>query len=1132
MASMSRELAGLLLVCLLGVFAPTAYGQVHTASISGIITDPTGALIPGASIALTNIATGVERTTVSNQSGLYSLREIAPGDYTLTAANPGFETTRVEQFNLAVNQASTLDLSLGLSEVQVEVTVEAIGTAIQSSTAELGGVLDRQEIDELPLQGRNFTQLLVLTPGASPVNVSQNAGSHFSAATQASIVVIPAVNGQTNRSNLFYLDGINNQSTFASAYAVPPILDTIQEFKVQTHNDTVEFGGAVGGIVNVYTKSGTNEYHGSLWEFLRNDVMNARNTFQEDVTPFRYNMFGAAGGGPIVKDKLFFYGGFQGFRFSTPAESFYRVPTAANLTGDLSDWRNSDGSLRPIYDPFTTVEVGQTGTFSRDAFPNNQIPAGRLHPGFLTFLRHLPAPVPTGVGDTNAVDRTPREQDQNEYQVKVDYQIGQNDSFWFRWSQLTNDTTSSSSRPQLQNISSRPAKNIGTSWVHVFSPSTMMQWQFGRIQGAWNTTTRYLDGVLPAGLAQTIGFDPAFTSNFISGDSHFPNLGVSGYFGGGESNNFSPDVWNTWEFKGSASHVSGNHTYQWGGGYTTLNFKQQVESDTVGFSPLQTDNPLDIGSGGSGLASMLLNVNNDAFFRDSFAKTRPGGVLSFFVQDSWKATPKLHFNIGLRYDRLYIPPFGTFDRIGKRGSPEMGLPDFDRGIYILQFRPPSCEVRGFVPCIAGDTLPENVVTDPRGKLYHDSTRDFQPRLGIAYRMSPRTVIRTGFSLVYDEGAGAAQQSQNGQSSWPDRGLASLFNQNVPTTDNPRPTVLGTDPFEGKLQQLPLVNSPFEPGGYTGNADPFFKTMYSMQWNFGIQHELTPGTLLTANYVGSGNRRTRATWRIGNASLVPGPGPPLERAPFNYMPVGFYMRSVGKANYNAFQFTLNREFSDGITFVANYTYSKSIDIGCSGYENPEGCHIQRPYDFESTRSVSAYDLTHIFTGHWLYEFPFGTGKSWRTGNRVTDYIIGNWQVNGIVVLQSGQPYHTSEPSDRANIGSSGYLLTNLVGNPVLANPTRQAWFNTAAYKIPDVFTFGNNGTYNQRQDWFRSIDLSLFREFPISEGKKFQLRAEAFNAFNNVVFARPDTNVSSVNFGRVFGTALRPRVVQLGLKFIF
>ena len=428
-------------------------------------------MIPDAELVLTNVETGIESHGASNSVGNYRFSNLQPGTYTLQASKEGFNTAVIQPFTLNLGQEPTFDFSLEVGAVAETVTVEASGAELQASSAELGAAVTEKQVVDLPLNGRNFTQLLALTPGVAPVSVSQNAGG-FSARPVGQFQ-FPAINGQNSRSNLFMLDGVNNQGQFVSTYAVPPIVDAIQEFKVNSH-DQATFGGALGGVINVVSKGGTNEMHGSAWEFLRNDSLDARNFFRADVTPLKINQFGATLGGPIVKNKTFYFIGYQGYRLRTPADSLYRVPTSANLAGDLSD------EPRQIYDPFSTREDPVTaGQFIRDPFVNNQIPGAMLSPGSLAFATTLPSPIVTGVSVNNALDATPRRNNQEEYTARLDHVFSEQDSVWFRWSGTIQDNTTSGGRQAIsrfEELRDQRSRELG-AYIQPNHDSANVRWR-------------------------------------------------------------------------------------------------------------------------------------------------------------------------------------------------------------------------------------------------------------------------------------------------------------------------------------------------------------------------------------------------------------------------------------------------------------------------------------------------------------------------------------------------------------------------------------------------------------------------------------------------------------------------------
>lgn len=1127
-----RLLAAICLILLLA--APGAVSaQVSTASINGTVRDASGSVVPQATVVLKNVGTGIELRSTTNDAGVYAFLNLLPGDYTLEASQQGFRTARVSQFTLVVNQTATYDFTLEVGSIEQSVTVEAMGAEVQSSTAELGAVVSRQQVVDLPLNGRNFTQLLALTPGVAPISVSQNAGGTFTASAIGAFY-IPSINGQTNRSNFWTLDGINNQESFNSTYAVPPIIDTIQEFKVNSHNDQVEFGGVLGGTVNVVTKSGTNELHGSAWEYLRNDAFDARSTFLPRVTPFRYNMFGAAGGGPVVipklydgRNKTFFYLGYQGFRLRRPANTFYKVPTDANLRGDLSD------VSRQIYNPFSTrVDPNDSTKFIRDPFSGNQIPASLINQGNLKFASTLPKPIVTGVGDRNALDSTPFKQSQNEYTARVDQTIGSKDFLWFRYTGLLLDISQSAGRQGLLSLPERPARNWGASWVHTFSPTSTMQLQMGRVHVRLDSKTRFAG--LSEGFIDEVGFSREFACGFIGDVCIIPALNVTNYFSGGESDSLNIPV-RIWQFRGNYSKITGSHTLKWGAEVNSNNFESWYRNASSTFNTPQTADPQNLGTTGNELASFLLNVPDSAGRRNVHETMRWGGVIGFYFHDQWKVTPKLTVNLGLRYDRTFIPPYGKEGTEGENGGIETGAYDLNRGVYLIQKLPPTCAERGHAPCIPDPTgkLPDHVEIEPRGKIYHDTTKNFQPRLGLAYRVRPNTALRASIGVFFDNWAAVTQTAQNYEGAWPDAGQQLGNNLNYPSSASATPVVTGHKPF---LEGLLPAPTPFNQVQWF--MDPFARNPYSFQWNFGFQHQVASDMVVTANYVGSVSRRLDVGGYF-NVAYTPGPGEQAPRRPFPYIGPTFYDRSIGNSNYNAFQFLLDKRFSRGLAYMVSYTWSKSIDMACSGWYGVEGCSSQDPYDISKDRSVSGFDLTHVLTINAIYQIPVGPGKAVSTGSRVGDYILGNWQLNGIASFYSGIPYEVGVPGDIANTGNVNccngyYMRLNVVGDHKVSNPTRDRWFNKDAFAIPPLYTFGNLGRNALRSDGHVGFDFSLFRQFPIKEATRVEFRAEAFNVFNHPTYGVPVRSFTNANFGKVLGLRQNtgPRQLQLALKILF
>jgi hypothetical protein len=1133
--------------CLLSgilLLSGAGFAQLSTASLSGAVRDSSGAVVPGAKITLRNVATAVEHSTTCNGTGAYLFLDITPGSYTVQASAPGFAEQQVPEFVLAVGQATTIDFALTVGLQSTVVTVQAATPQLETTSANLGIVVGTKQVNDLPLNGRDFTQLLTLTPGVSPVNNGQSGPSGGQYATPEPInqaSVIPSVNGQGNRSNYFFTDGLSNFGAFHSVYAVPPIIDEMQEFKVVSHTDSAEYGSVTGGVVNVVTKSGTNNLHGSAFEYARNAIFDARTYFLPVGTPkpsFSQNEFGGVVGGPVWlpklyngKNKTFFFGAYQGFRYSKISDTAIKVPTAAQLAGDESAWPTQ------IYNPFSTrPDPAHPGQFLRDPFPGNQLTPDPNMVAYAKFLFPAAGPVLDASG-SNAIDATPITQTINQWTARIDQKIGRNDSAWFRYSYDTSVQSASDGAPGIPNVVTVPTRNYGASYVHVFSPSLILQVEFGRTTVGDNAVSTFTKG--SAGIISQIGFSPAFVGNFTAapGKSFLPGPGIAGgYASPGEGVALHPKVPNANQYSGVLTKTWGNHEIRIGGGFISNKFFSPITVDGLSFGALQTasTNPGDTVNTGDPFSSFILNVPVGADRRNVVTETRPGGVMSEFIQDSWRATSKLTINVGLRYDLTFNPPMGTNKQIGVNGGPETGDVDFNNGTYIIQKLPPLCSVRGFAPCIPGNgTLPPNVVVSPNDKILHNTDTNIGPHFGFAYKATDRLVVRGAFGIVYDNWAGVLQTAQNISGLWPDIGQQEASNLNTPTTNSPTPTVTAQNPFAiAANNNFFPASTPFPQVGF--EYDPNLKNPYSEQWNFGVQQLLSSSTTLTANYVGSASHRLDVGG-IYNGALTPGPGDPQSRAKYPYIAPTFYDRSQGSGNYNGLQVSLDRRYTNGLSYGVSYTWSKSMNVGGDGYYGVEGGVPQDAYDpARFDRSVSGLDLAHILSVNTLYDIPVGRGKRFSTGHSAFDYIVGGWQINNLFQAHSGIAFTPLSSSDIANTGQAlNYEHLNRVGSPGLSKKNTAEWFNTAAYATPALYTFGDAGRNSLRGPSYWELDSSVFRQFPVGEGRRFEFRAEAFNLFNNVDLGQPQNDINSgTAFGTINSTANTARQIQLALKFIF
>ena len=599
-----------------------------------------------------------------------------------------------------------------------------------------------------------------------------------------------------------------------------------------------------------------------------------------------------------------------------------------------------------------------------------------------------------------------------------------------------------------------------------------------------------------------------------------PSMGISGFVSGGENNgtpNYNSD---SSEVKVNFSKLWGRHTLYAGMNVDTNNQGAAASAGpNVDFSAFQTSN-LEAASGavtGSPLASFLLGVPTDGRWDNVLNSEHGGWVDGFYVQDQWKPTDRLTVNLGLRYDVTLFPVITTAS-----WGPHYGITDTDNGTYIMENPSPACSPTVFAPCIPGGVLPAHVTVSSNGKLYQNDFGDIQPRVGLAYRLRAHDVIRASYGRVYDNWAGVEQSGQNVQS-WPivDDVIANNLNSGLPT-------VFAENPFQGFTGPYPPP-TPFQQVGW--NEQPKFRAPYADEWNFGIQHLIGSSTVITANYVGSHDSRTDISV-YGNTAVTPGSGPPASRAPFPYMTPTYMDKPIGRSSYNAFQFEARRTASKGLTFMVSYTYSKAMDIGEDGWYCAEGCSIENEYDLNANKSVTGYDLTHVLTTGWVYQLPVGKGRSFNSGSRFVNYIVGDWDVNGILTLESGLPYNVSASGDIANTGNTSYERANLVGNPKLANPSPALWLNPAAFAVPLAYTFGNEGRNDLRSDWLKNMDLAVFREFPIAESKRFEFRVESFNFSNTPTWGIPNASINQPLFGEVTSTRSVEREIQFALKFYF
>lgn len=1208
--NLRKILLGALLI-ILSVF--TCFGQTSSGGVNGNITDPTDAAVPGSTVVLINQATGIETRTTSNDSGYFTFVNINPGKYVLKIEAQGFATAQTSAFEVGVNQIVSQNVTLTVGQVSQTVEVNASSEMMQSATSELGTVIAERAVEDLPLNGRNFTQLLTLTPGVTPVSTSQNrsiGGVEGNVGLPGSGFSDASFHGQENRSKLYFFDGIINTNIRGPNYIVIPNIDLIQEFKVVGHDARAEFGGAAGGVVNMVSKSGGKSFHGSAFEFVRNDAFDARNSFDVCTTarcpsgqgvpdkplPFRQNQFGGVLTGPVFKKRTFFSFGYDGWRYSQPNLNLAYVPTAAEIAGDFTN----TPFRRQIYNPYSTRQVGSS--FVRDAFrcdaagnplpvnaqnqqdqtvgaPCFKIPQALIFGPMQKFFQTYSA-TPNLLGDpaNNFAQSRSTTNNSNGYQIRLDHHFSDNDNIFFRFTQQKNSVLNPIGTNGSTGGSSK-GRNYGGAWTHLFSPKLILDVRAGyagRPGVDASQQNQHAAGLSP--LKQAGFKDVDKYGGLLVGLSNWA-AGGSGNFGvRGPALRENPN----WSVTPNLTWLVGNHNIKTGFWYIQAKRVQLNTFQNYSFNDEQTRNPSAAsGSTGLSLASALLGFPNSA---SAQLPALHGGAVKFkyaawaaYAQDEWRLRPNLVLTLGLRYDYLTQPK--TLD--GRLWN-ALDLPN-QRWIIGASQMPPLCSVAQQAPCIPdafqSDPHFANVVLAGKKFFAPPPIKDnLGPRVGVAWTLNSKTVIRAGYGLYWDAVPARSQYAQNDleQTVWPDATAFSISNANA-SLNFVNGTFSNIVQIQGQGFATPLPTS--NPWGVGGNTDiPNYKDPYSQQWHVELQRQLTPTTMISAAYVGSRNGRLPYAG-FANAARQASPNgtPNSVIDALRLMPwVGAgvtYTENTGTSNYNALESRFQRRFSKGWSTLISYTWSKSIDDS-SGYFNAEngpggGSTIQNYYDKSTARGVSSFSIPHFLSWATVYEFPAGHGKKWFKSG-LASWLLGDWQANYIFQARSGAPYNLQITGDLANLRGSApsapgtYLRPNLISDPFVAGPvaanpdplcqktisqggkaadsvrTRVSWFNPCAFGIPSG-AFGTLGRNVFRGRAVYNMDLSLFKSFQVREGWKIQLRGEAFNVFNTQNWDAPsaltvNTNATTLatGVGRITSLAqgTTPRQLQFGIRFTF
>jgi len=1165
-----------LLPCLtaLLILPSAVWAQSFTATLSGSITDQSGAAVPNATVMATNPATGFAAEAKADAEGRYVIPSLAPGGYDVVVQASGFKQAVRTGVRLEVDLRLRADFRLELGAVSERVEVSAEAATVQAETSSLGSVVGNRHLLNVPLNTRNAVSLLALIPGARP---NRGFGDAFNSTTNF------IINGGRGNSSEILTDGIattTGANNPFNALPVAPPVEAVQEFKVQTNNLSAEYGRTGGGVINFILKSGTNDLHWTLFEFLRNSRLDSNNFFNNQrgvrLATFQRNQFGGVVGGPVLiprlingRNKLFFFFSYEGLRQSQQAAAIFTVPTAAERRGDFSQTtRVQGGQCRPVgvFDPFSTT-AAPGGGFTRAQFPGNVIPASRLdRTGSLAVSYY---PVPNAAGDAcsaanNYASSAASRNDIDQIDFRIDYNPSEKNRFFFRGSpgrrirEFTPEHYNTIGSPNRFRLG-HPFDGMGSSvsYTRVVNPALLAELRFG--------VSRYLEGgPSPVGdnfdMRSALGFTGAFVDQLVRPLS-FPRMVVSGYgqLGTGDFA-FTNASAASYQWLGNLTKVTSGHTLKMGFDYRTLQSYGPNPVNTSGdfaFTPAFTQGPSPTTAGalsGNGVAALLIGfgTGNAQITPRVATSNNYAGV---FLHDDWKVTRKLTLNMGLRWDMEN----GRKDRYGHLSW------------FNFTVRSPLADRVPSLPNLRGGLEFPGVNGSPV-RQFDTDWNNFGPRFGFAYAAAANTVVRGGYALYYEPYTGRAVSTGAGFTGF------SAITTWVSSLDGITPRNPVSNPFPNGLNQPPgasqgLLTSVGESLGATARDGAFDRralTGYIQQWNFGIERALPWAIVVNAAYTGSKgtklidgggwdeNQLPPQALAQGNALLqtVPNPflgiipaGGPLGAAtttrgqllrayPHFTTLLNFRPQAAG-SNYHAFQVEVNKRFSHGIQFIAAYTNGKLIDDSSNVFEGFGIGRHQDTFNRRADRSVSLTDVPQRLVLSYVVDLPFGKGRALGSNwNRAADAILGGWQFNGITTFQSGFPVPVI---NQANNSFSFNIAQrpNVSGDPKLpasrSTSEKQArWFDTTVFSQPAPFTFGNapRTLPTVRIDGTAGFDLSLVKNFQIAERGTVQFRSEFFNAFNTPDLGMPGTSFGAPNFGQVVGQGNIPRQIQFGLKVIF
>jgi outer membrane receptor protein involved in Fe transport len=1136
------------LFCCFGIatllFSGSLKAQKDAASIEGRVVDASGAAVASASVTATNVDTSLTYRAQSSAGGEWAISPVRIGTYRIQISAKGFKAAIEGPLTLDVQQRQRIDVTLQPGAVTESVEVRGASPLIQTDSSELGQVVDSKTMVAIPLNGRNPVQLAQLTVGVtvSEPGARDAGGFGFSAS------------GSRSLDNNFLLDGIDNNSNLPDLlneanYVVMPPPDALQEFKIETGNYDAEFGRATGAIVNATTKSGSNQFHGVLYEFLRNQKLDALNYYNTTTQPYHQNQFGATLGGRIIRDKLFFFVDYEGLRISQALPTTSLVPTQAQRNGDFSSQLDltsptgtPDCNGMPTYqgELFDTAAT-QTSTVNPSGFcgvpfgysgghPSNVIPSGRIDPLGQKLIDLFPLPNTTGLG-YNYLSNPVLSQSANQGDARVDQIFSAKDSAFYRFSASRSPSVIPSPFPGVADgggffdgIQQVSGYSAAVSEAHVFSPTKVNEIRLGYNRA---NTSRFQQNY-HTDISGEVGF-PGVPFTPEDNNGGLPQLTFNDASTLG-SPTYLPaiELQNTYTLSDTFTLITGNKTWKFGGEIRPEENTIYEPADprgSMGFSTQFTDNAGNPGSGGSGLSTLLTgqpvngninNLNNIDYFRHTY---------SLFAQNDWRITPKLNLNLGLRYE--YFSP--VYERFHRQASfnPKTGYLDIPRDSHV--------------------TLPASLSyltvnhTASEALIPADYT-NFSPRIGFAYQILPRLTTQSAFGVFFNG-------DEDGPYSNPSPGFnPPYFDSQVYSTPCSLPS------YNAAAQNCAMPNLSVLSQGFPADAlsepntpslfslDTNLRTPYVMQWHWTLQYQLDQNTMLEASYVGSKSNKEYLFLNLNQASPSADPSAAYApRRPFPYVDASiYYLKSGGNANYNALQLSLQHRLTHGLSLIMNYTYSKALgDASSANLGSQNNDAFRYTYTPNIEYGPLDFDVRNRFVTSFIYQLPFGQGQRFAGGSSsFVDHVIGHWTASGLVTLSSGTWYTVTDGNGNfAN--SDGQQRPDFVpGQKATSKPcVAGTFFNTCAFANPALGSFGNVSLNSLQGPGNKNVDFALEKIIPLRESLQLELRAEAFNALNhpNFLFAAPGPQNS--NNATVFGTpsfgyvtaAQAPREIQFAAK---